>query len=83
MEGDHGEGLFDMSRVLSGKLGKLPDPTLNTAPSNDIAYQFPSAWKSLVKLYISKCVDVDQSATAVDPSDVPREELGRGHRAPV
>ena len=33
--------LFAMSQVLSGKLGKLPDPTLNAAPRYDIAYQFP------------------------------------------
>ena len=35
--------LFYMSRVLSSKLGKLPDPTLNTAPWYDIAYLFPGA----------------------------------------
>ena len=29
----------------------------------------------LVQLYMSKCVDMDQSATAVDPSDVRREQL--------
>ena len=65
--------LFDMSRVLSGKLGKLPDPTLN--PGNDMAYQFPGAWRSLVKLCMSERVDMDQSATAVDPSDVRLEQL--------
>ena len=67
--------LFDMSKVLSCKLGMLPDRTLNTGPWYDIAHQFPGAWRSFVKLYVSKRVDMDQGATAVDPSDVQREQL--------
>ena len=52
--------LCDMFEVLSSKLGKL------------IAYQFPRAWRSpFFNLYMS----MDQSATAVDPSDVRREQL--------
>ena len=67
--------LFDTSRVLSSKLEQLPDPFLNTTPWYDVAFRFPVAWRALVKLYMSKCVDMDQSATAVDPSDVQREQL--------
>ena len=52
---------FDMSKVLSCKLGMLPNPTLNTAPWFDLAHQFPGAWRSLVKLDVSKRVDMDQS----------------------
>ena len=46
--------LSDMSKVLSSKLGMLPDPTLDTAPLCDMAHQFPGPWRSLVKLYMSK-----------------------------
>ena len=65
--------LFDKSRVLSSKLEQLPDHFLNTTPWYDMAYRFPVEWRALVKLCMSKCVDMDQSATAVDPSDVGRE----------
>ena len=62
--------LSDMSKVLSSKLGILPDPTLDTAPWYDIARRFPRPWRSLVRLYMSKRVE---DATALDPSDVRRE----------
>ena len=68
--------LLDLSKVLSCKLGMPPDPTLNTASWYDIAHQFPGPWRSLVKLCVSKRVDMEQSATAVDFSDVWREPLG-------
>ena len=64
-----------MSRVLSSKLEQLPDPFLNRTPWYDVAYRFPVEWRALVKLYMSKYVDMDQSATAVDPSHVRREQL--------
>ena len=53
-----------MSKVLSSKLGMLPDPTLDTAPWCDMAHRFPGPWRSLVKLYMSKRV---ADATALDP----------------
>ena len=56
--------LSDKSKVLSSKLGMLPDPTLDTA------HQFLRPWRSLVKLYMSKRAE---DATALDPSDVRRE----------
>ena len=62
--------LSDMSKVMSSKLGMLPDPTLDTAPWCDMAHQFPGPWRPLVKLYVSKRVE---EATALDPSYVRRE----------
>ena len=62
--------LSDMSKVLSSKLGMLPDPTLDTAPWCDIAHGFPGQWRSLVKLFVSKRVE---DATGLDPSDIRRE----------
>ena len=44
---------FDTSKVLSSKLGMLPDPTMDSAAWYDIAHQFPDAWRSLVKFYVS------------------------------
>ena len=69
------QDLFDMSRVLSSKLEQLPDPFLNTAPWYDVAYRFPDTWRALVKLYMSKRVDMDRSATDGDPSDVGQQQL--------
>ena len=53
--------LFDMSQVLSSKLEQLPDPFLNTTPWYNVAYRFPDEWRAIVKLYMSKCVDMDRS----------------------
>ena len=55
--------LSDMSKVLSSKLGMLPDPALDTAPLCDMVHRFPRQWRSLVKLYMSKRVE---DATALD-----------------
>ena len=65
------QDLFDVLQVLSSKLEQF----LNTAPWYDVAYRFPHAWKALVKLYMSKCVDMDRNATDGDPSDVGQQQL--------
>ena len=69
------QDLFDIWQVLSGKLEQLPDPFHNTAPWYDVAYRFPHVWKALVRLYMSRCVDMDRSATERDPSDVGQQQL--------
>ena len=60
--------LSDMSRVLSSKL----ESSFQTLFENNTLVRggvpVPDAWRALVKLYMLKCVDMDQSATAVDPS---------------
>ena len=62
-------------RSCQVSLSSFPDPFHNAAPWYDVLYRFPHAWKALVKLYMSRCVDMDRSATERDPSDVGQQQL--------